>query len=64
MGQAEVIKALEKNKKWNTTEEIADKLNTNVRVVGRALLVLFKYNEIFRKKCPNSPHFKYVYKSK
>ena len=63
MGQQEVISSLEKNKKWNTTEEIANELNVNVRIVRRALLVLFKYNEVLRKICKNSPHFKYVYKA-
>ncbi len=64
MGQSEVINLLEKNKKWNTAEEITNKLKTNGRVVRRALMVLFKYNEIFRKKCKDSTHFKYVYKAR
>ena len=63
MGQKEVIKLLEKNKRWNTAKEIANKLNVEVRVVSRALLVLSKYNEVLRKRCKNSEHFKYVYKA-
>ena len=64
MGQAEVINLLEKSNGWNTAEEITIKLKTNGRVVRRALMVLFKYNEIFRKKCKDSTHFKYIYKAK
>ena len=63
MGQKEVIKLLEKNKKWNTAKEIANNLNVEVRVVSRALLVLSKYKEVLRKRCKNSEHFKYVYKA-
>ena len=63
MGQKEVLKLLEKNKKWNTAKEIADKLNIEVRVVSRALLVLSRYKEVLRKRCKNSEHFKYVYKA-
>ncbi len=64
MGQAEVIKILEKSKEWNTAKEIAEGLNVEDRVVGRALLVLFKYKEVLRKRCKNSAHFKYIYKAK
>ncbi len=64
MGQSDVINLLEKSKEWNTAEEITNKLKTNGRVVRRALMVLFKYNEIFRKKCKDSTHFKYVYKAR
>ncbi len=64
MGQSEVMIILEKSKEWNTAEEITNKLKTNSRVVRRALMVLFRYNEIFRKKCKDSTHFKYVYKAK
>ncbi len=63
MGQKEVLKLLEKNKKWNTAKEIADKLNIEVRVVSRALLVLSKYNEVLRERCKDSEHFKYIYKA-
>ncbi len=63
MGQKEVIKLLEKNKKWNTAKEIANNLNVEVRVVSRALLVLSKYKEVLRERCKNSEHFKYVYKA-
>ena len=62
MGQAEVIKLLGKNKKWKTAEEIADKLKIDGRVVRRALMVLYRYNEVLRKKCKDSTHFKYIYK--
>ena len=62
MGQAEVIKFLDKNKKWNTAKEIANNLKVEVRVVSRALLVLSRYNEVLKKKCKDSEHFKYVYK--
>ncbi len=64
MGQQEVMIVLEKSKEWKTAEEITNKLKTNGRVVRRALMVLFRYNEIFRKKCKDSTHFKYVYKAK
>lgn len=64
MGQQEVMRLLEKNKKWNTAEEITNKLNTNGRVVRRALMVLFRYKEILRKRCKESTHFKYIYKAK
>ena len=64
MGQSEVINLLEKKKEWITAEEITNKLKTNGRVVRRALMVLFRYNEVFRKKCKDSTHFKYVYKAK
>ncbi len=63
MGQQEVINLLEKSNEWNTAEEITNKLKTNGRVVRR-VLVLFRYNEIFRKKCKDSTHFKYIYKAK
>ncbi len=64
MGQAEVIKVLEKKDDWITAEEIANKLKVNRRVVGRALLVLFRYNEVLRKRCKDSYNFKYVYRAK
>ncbi len=64
MGQSEVIGLLEKKKEWITAEEITNKLKTNGRIVRRALMVLFRYNEIFRKKCKDSTHFKYIYKAK
>ena len=64
MGQTEVIKILEKNKEWTTSEEISEKLKDHPRVVRRALMVLFKYGEVFRKRCKDSNHFKYVYKAK
>ncbi len=63
MGQAEVIKLLGKDKKWITAEEIANKLNVDGRVVRRALMVLFRYQEVLRKRCKDSTYFKYVYKS-
>ncbi len=63
MGQQEVINLLGKNKEWNTAGEIANKLNVDGRVVRRALMVLFKFNEVLRKKCKNTTHFKYVYKA-
>ena len=62
MGQGEVLSLLEKSKNWDTTEEIANKLKANIRVVRRVLLVLVKYKEVSRKKCENSTHFKYIYK--
>ena len=64
MGQSEVMSVLEESKEWNTAEEITNKLKTNGRVVRRVLMVLFRFNEIFRKKCKDSTHFKYVYKAK
>ena len=64
MGQQEVINILEESKKWITAEEITNKLKTNSRVVRRALMVLFRFNEILREKCKDSTHFKYVYKAK
>ena len=64
MGQSEVINLLGKDKKWNTAEEIANKLNADGRIVRRALMVLFRYDEILRKKCKNSIYSKYVYKTK
>ena len=64
MGQQEVINILEKNKEWNTAEEIANQLNADGRVVRRALMVLFRFDEVLRKKCKNSSHFKYIYKLK
>jgi predicted transcriptional regulator len=64
MGQAEVIKTLEKKRNWMTAEEIAKLLNVeNITLIRRALLVLFRYREVLRKKCENSPHFKYIYKA-
>lgn len=64
MGQAEVVKLLTKNKKWNSADEIATKLKVDGRVVRRALMVLYRYDEVFRKICKDSTHFKYVYKIK
>ncbi len=64
MGQQEVIKTLEKKRNWMTAEEIADQLKVeNKTLIRRALLVLFRYNEVLRKKCKNSTYFKYVYKA-
>jgi len=65
MGQAEVIKTLEKRENWMSAEEIAGSLNVkNITLIRRALSVLFRYREVLRKKCENSPHFKYVYKAR
>lgn len=64
IGQQEVMRLLEKNKDWNTAEEITNKLNTNGRVVRRVLMVLFRFDEILRKRCKKSTHFKYIYKAK
>ena len=64
MGQQEIITLLEKKEEWVTAEEIADKLNSNGRIVRRALMVLFRFKEVLREKCKNSKHFKYVYKLK
>jgi len=64
MGQAEVIKTLEKRKNWMTAKEIAGLLNVeNTTLIRRALTVLYKYHEVLREKCKNSKHFKYVYKA-
>jgi len=64
MGQAEVIKTLEKNEKWLTAEQVGNLLKVeNKTLIRRALKVLYKYNEILREKCKNSKHFKYVYKA-
>ena len=64
MGQQEVMCLLEKSKDWKTAEEITNKLNANGRVVRRVLMVLVRFDEILRKRCKKSAHFKYVYKLK
>lgn len=63
MGQKEVLKILGKNKEWISADEIASKLKIHGRVVRRALMVMFRYNEVLRKKC-NTRNIKYVYKAK
>ena len=64
MGQSEVIKILEKNEKWMSAEQIGNSLKVeNKTLIRRALKVLFKYNEVLRERCKDSPHFKYVYKA-
>jgi len=55
---------LKKKKEWITAEEIGNQLNSNGRVVRRALMVLFRFNEVLREKCKNSSHFKYIYKAR
>ena len=65
MGQAEIIKILEKNEKWITAEQIGNLLKVeNKTLIRRALKVLYKYHEILRERCKISKHFKYVYKAR
>ncbi len=62
MGQSEVVNLLGRSRDWLTAGEIADKLNVSGRVVRRVLMVLFRFNEVLRKKFKNEIHFKYIYK--
>ncbi len=64
MGQSEVISLLKESKDWITAEEISKRLNSNARVVRRALLVLIKFNEVSRKRYKKRVHFTYIYKLK
>ena len=64
MGQQEVINLLEKKKEWITAKEIGSKLDINGSAVRRALMVLFRCNEVLRKKFKNKIHFEYIYKLK
>ena len=53
IGQAEILKILEKNKgKWLSTIEIRLKLNQNSSVITKALNQMFKYKEVERKELP------------
>ena len=63
MGQAEILKILEKNKgKWISTIEIRLKLNQNSSVITKALNQMFKYNEVDRKELPvNKDSERYVF---
>lgn len=62
MGQAEVIKILEKERKWMSLREIAEVSQTNRAMVGRALATLFKHGEVFRKKYKGAREYIYYYK--
>ena len=48
MGQQEVLKFFQENKRPVTSKEIILKTKTNRRNVQRALLMMFKYGEVKR----------------
>ena len=49
MSQDSVIKYLRKQRKWRTTEEIANSVGVQRGCVLNSLNALFKYNEVLRK---------------
>lgn len=66
MGQAEIIKVLEKRREWITAKEVAEILNrSNAEPIRRALKTLCDFKEVLRKWIQSERgFFMYVYKVK
>lgn len=50
MGQSEVLRVLEKRKRWMRSSKIAKEINQNRNLVNRSLRKLHKYKEVMRKE--------------
>ncbi len=50
MGQADILKILEKNGGWMTVEEIQRKKGNSPASIGRALKILYRHGEVLRKR--------------
>lgn len=64
MCQAEVLKVLEKEKRWMTVKEIEEKVGVKGVSVNRCLKQMFKYGEVFRKRKEIRWAAPYLYKPK
>ncbi|KKN40563.1 hypothetical protein LCGC14_0731990 [marine sediment metagenome] len=66
MGQADVLKVLEREKRWMSVSEIImeKEINSKRELINRALKQMFKYNELFRKQVKLRGSIAYIYKSK
>lgn len=65
MGQAEVIKVLEKRREWTTAKEVIDILKENPALIRRALKKLYDFQEVLRKQIQSERGFTmYIYKAK
>lgn len=64
MGQGEILKILEREKKWLSATEISLMVESNSYSIASKLRTMFKYSEVLRKKDKEKTYTKYLWMAK